>query len=441
MFSKVKRRISRAGFETTKVILSVELLQLQLTVSSKGDESEVDGNVTIREGNAVVVSLERGSKCTSINPIEVKVTSDDSEGCHFDNPLNKINKHTVNTPMVKRGFISILQRLQVVATLYKEPISGCYQEKFAKLKLKIFKSMINSKEKHTMSHSIPIHDLATKISSLNHTATEEMNIPFQLSSTEKVYLKVIVHAHALSQGNGNDIDETMSVSSIISGSLAESDPYNNEEMEEVDKKEDKNAGFDYDDLYEGNNNDRNTLRNIPKRQRNSFSIARRSSYIEDSSNISHSALSPTTSQSVVAGSASLRPFQHRSSVVLRARSHLDGLFASIIEEEEHEHAQPQESAREDSGERGHFDLETRISEIRQEMHFSSPAKQTTGLSFSGLSLQEQQILVRSATRNRTNTTTSKNSNTNSNQMTGSLSNTQSPIITAGQVSHKQNHLQ
>jgi hypothetical protein len=132
MFQQIQRRASRVGSKPQKVIVTIDLQTLEL----HSDEH------TYPPDSLVSLTLERGSKFSS--------SSEKSIEWGQVNPLNKqrnsITKENVtSTSPTDKKIVSKVdwnERLEIVATLYKDTTSNTYQEKVCLLKMKI----INDKE-------------------------------------------------------------------------------------------------------------------------------------------------------------------------------------------------------------------------------------------------------------------------------------------------------
>lgn len=142
MLNKAKRRASRVGFSTTKFILSIDFIQLQL-MNSEG---------LLPSGSLMSISLERGSKCVATEDKLFRYEDKEANPLKSNPSNSNNNSSNLGSQQAVSMLVNLLQRLELVATLYKEPGHDEFQEKDAIIKLRVTKK--DKKNVFAMDNSI-----------------------------------------------------------------------------------------------------------------------------------------------------------------------------------------------------------------------------------------------------------------------------------------------
>jgi hypothetical protein len=223
MFGLVKRKAARVGLKSVKVVVTLEIDSL-VVVNQTSDAN-------LAPGSLLSVSFERGSKGVATEDRPLKFEDVDA------NPLRGVS----NSGLAVGGKVAHLPgRLELVATLYHDPDTGVYQPKEAMVKLRVLqkkKAFQRETHKTLASHTLKLHELmAGVVLEQPHTFQQGLQKEMQLSleglPTGSV-LRVMVSLLPLHVGDG-DVDDTESVSSLISDNLSDT----------------SESAFDYDDLID-----------------------------------------------------------------------------------------------------------------------------------------------------------------------------------------------
>eukprot|EP01040_Poterioochromonas_malhamensis_P012136 gene12136-13269_t len=159
MFQSIQRRASRLGTTTSKFILTIDLQSLELY----HDEYLYPPDALVS------ITLERGAKFSSSSEKEIMLKDEEV------NPLNKrmssARKSFAEPPAPHIpstvSKISWNERLELVATLYKDANNQRFQEKDAVLKLKAIRrsDVIKGLDKYQTvgKHDIHLHEILNKL--------------------------------------------------------------------------------------------------------------------------------------------------------------------------------------------------------------------------------------------------------------------------------------
>lgn len=275
----LKRRASKLlGIKAEKFILTVEVLDLHVDLA-RAEKAEPKP----LPGASYVLCLEkRGRSATSTK----RTIALDQSG------VNPLAEGRASTTLLSAFTIPVLERLQMIVTLYKDSSSSSgYRNKVVKIVWKVFQSDpvlgIEICPPFAVA-ALRVDELVAKDTNLN--GETELTIPFDGLPNSFVKLRANVVSIA---GTGGDEGEDASSGSEV--------------------------GFDYDDLLiaEEHSAPNSATKSTPLSRRNSYHVARRSSYLAETT-------SPSNRQPAAG---------RRSFVMQRAKSHLSSLFSEIKEDD------------------------------------------------------------------------------------------------------------
>ena len=176
MFKTFQRRASRIGLTSNKFIISLDLQQLDLSHAEYKYSDDLYVFITLERGSKFSSSSEKPIDLEQIhgNPLlnkrvaSANVTKD-SEKDAGDNKEIIIEQNATAEPdssaKLFPNSISTIrwnERLEIIATLYKDPQSNLYQEKNAVIKLKVVSKadLFQGNQERSMTigkYTIPLH--------------------------------------------------------------------------------------------------------------------------------------------------------------------------------------------------------------------------------------------------------------------------------------------
>jgi len=192
---KVKRRASRIGFQNVKFITTVVIHQLVLPVENH-----------IQNNSVLSICFEKGGKISNSNDIIYDLDQTD---------INLVERGNSKLSMV----IELDERLELVSTLYKDPLSGIFQKKQGKIILRQLQtsSVLGiSSFKGIGMYTINLHEIAQSMG-YEKMVSKELVMPLeQLSgaSLEATITNKIVYLQ--SEGDADDAHSVNSLASDMS---------------------------------------------------------------------------------------------------------------------------------------------------------------------------------------------------------------------------------
>lgn len=189
---KVKRRASRIGFQPVKFITTLVVHQLVLPVENH-----------IKNNSVLSICFEKGGKISTSNDIVYDLDQTD---------INLVERGDSNMSMV----IELDERLELVSTLYRDPLSGVFQRKQGKIILRQLQTSSvtgMSSFKGIGIYTINLHEIAQSMG-YDKMLSKDLEMPLeQLSggSLEATVTNKIVYLQS-----EDDADDAHSVNSLAS---------------------------------------------------------------------------------------------------------------------------------------------------------------------------------------------------------------------------------
>jgi len=189
---KVKRRASRIGFQPVKFITTIVVHQLVLPVENH-----------IKNNSVLSICFEKGGKISTSDDIVYDLDQTD---------INLVERGSSNMSMV----IELDERLELVSTLYRDPLTGIFQKKQGKIILRQLQTSSvtgMSSFKGIGIYTINLHEVAQSMG-YDKMLSKDLEMPLeQLSgaSLEATVTNKIVYLQS-----EDDADDAHSVNSLAS---------------------------------------------------------------------------------------------------------------------------------------------------------------------------------------------------------------------------------
>lgn len=187
MFGTAKKHASRVGCLPAKFMFTVHIKSVLLPKDSP----------LISSGTILSVCFERGGKISSTNNKSCDVSRQDPKGT--------------------LSIIDINEKVELIATLYKDPKTNLYQEKSSKLILRQLKknSIFNlDAYKGLGIYTLQLNQFASEIGFNTIYVSPTLKLPLDILPNS--YLEVVVTTHILKSHSAYN-DETRSMMSSLSG--------------------------------------------------------------------------------------------------------------------------------------------------------------------------------------------------------------------------------